>query len=129
MSDSPTLVFELDALRRLADPGAALAAADAWAVAVGIASEEPSEAAAFARHVEARPDFVASVTGESDGLAVVKRQYPAARHVFVGATDADRRSARSLGWESVALADAAAKAGWELAAASGRWSADAGPDA
>ena len=128
MSDAPTLAFELDALRRLADPGAALAAADAWTVAVGVASEDPSEAAAFARRVEARPDFVASVTGESDGLAVVKRQYPAPRHVLVGATDADRRSARSLGWEYVALEDAAAKAEWELAASSGRWSADPTPD-
>lgn len=132
MSDTLTLVFELDALQRLADPEAVLADADAWTAAVGIASEEtPEGAAAFSRRVEARPDFVASVTGESDGLAVVKRQYPTARHVFVGATDAnaDRRSVKSLGWEYVALEDAAAKAGWELAAASGRWGADAEPDA
>ena len=128
MSEPPTVAFEPAALRRLADPAGAVADARSWAAHVGVAAETPDRAATAASQMGVTPEYVASVDGESDGLAVVKRQYPADRYVFVGTTDADRRAARSLDWEYLDAETAAARAGWRLAEADDRWRAGADPD-
>lgn len=119
-----TLVFELDALRRLAAPGDAFRDARSWTEHVGVVSdEEPERVRAFADRIDVSPDFTGSVTGEPDGLTVVRRQFPAARHVFVGTTDPDATAARSHGWEFLHVAEAADAAGWSLAESAGRWRA------
>lgn len=122
-----TLAFELGALRRLAAPAAAVADARSWAARVGVVSvEAPERVRPFAERAGFVPDFVGSATGETDGLAVVRRQYPAARHVLVGAGGVDAAAVRSLGWEYVDVAEAADAAGWSLAEREGRWRADDG---
>lgn len=128
MSDRPTIAFEQAALRRLADPPGAVANARSWAAHVGVAAGSPDRAAAVTSRIGVTPDFVASVEGESDGLAVVKRQYPADRYVFVETTDADRRAARSLDWEYSDVETAAERAGWTLAEADDRSRAGVDPD-
>lgn len=122
-----TLAFELDALYRLADPEVAVRESDAWAASVGIVSDTiPDQIPPFADKIDVVPAFIGSVTGKSDGLGVVRQQYLAERHVFVGSTDDDRAAARSLGWEYLDISDAADEAGWSLAAADGRWRSASG---
>lgn len=125
-----TLAFELGALRRLAAPAAAVRDARTWAAHVGVVSDEaPERVRPFADRVGVTPDFVGSATGETDGLAVVRRQYPAPRHVLVGAGGVDAAAVGSLGWELVGVVEAAEAAGWALAEREGRWRAgDDAPD-
>jgi hypothetical protein len=120
-----TLAFEFEALQRLADPRGALEAAEEWTASLGIVSEEaPDRAAAFSAREGLAPDFVSTVTGEAEGLVVLRRQYPTARHVLVGTTEVARRQARQLGWEFEDVEAAAEAAGWRLAAADDRWRSD-----
>lgn len=128
MTGRPTVAFAPAALRRLADPRRAVSDAGSWAAHVGVAARTPDRAAADASRIGVALDFVASVDGESDGLAVVRRQYPAERYVFVGTADADRRAARALDWEYLDVETAAREAGWTLAEADDRWRAGADPD-
>lgn len=122
MSDDLTLVFELSALRRLADPAAALADARTWATHVGaVFDESPERITEFAARADIRLDFATAATGESGGLGVLRQQYPTWRHVVVGTADEHRAAAREHGWEYIDLGAAAEKAGWELAAADDRW--------
>lgn len=120
-----TLAFALEALGRLADPDDAVRDARRWAAHVGVVSDEaPGRARAVADRVGVAPDFTGSVTGEADGLAVVRRQYPADRHVFVGTAAADEEAAGRLGWEYLDVAESARAAGWSLAESDGRWRAE-----
>ena len=129
MSGRPTVAFEPAALQRLADPRQAVADADTWAAHVGVAARTPDRAADVASRLGVEPDFVASVEGESDGLDVVHRQYPADRYVLLGTTDADRRAARRFDWEYLDVETAAERAGWTLAEDDDRWRADVDRDA
>lgn len=122
-----TLVFELDALRQLAEPRQAVEDARSWAAHVGAVSDtDPERISAFASRWDFRLDFATTATGQAAGLGVLRQQYPTWRHVVVGTSDEDRSAARSHGWEYLDLAEAAEKAGWDLAADAGWRSGSAG---
>lgn len=117
-----TLVFELVALERLADPRVAVEEARTWAAHVGAVSDEaPERISRVAVREGFRLDFATTATGESGGLGVLRQQYPTWRHLVVGTADEHRTAARSHGWEYLDIEEAAGKAGWDLAATNGRW--------
>ncbi|WP_338738990.1 DUF7124 domain-containing protein [Haloplanus salilacus] len=106
-----TLVLRCAALEELEDPPAAIRDARTWTRYVGIVADGSPEtllAALDRRDVEV--DFV----GEDPiaDLASVRQRFPTERHVFVGRSDEDQRTARSLGLEFLPLSEAASKAGW-----------------
>jgi hypothetical protein len=110
-STDMTLVFRSAALAELDDPPAAVADARTWTRYVGIVADGSPDAllAALARR-DVEVDFV----GEDPiaDLATVRQRFPTERHVFIGRSDEDRRTAQSLGLEFLPLAEAATKAGW-----------------
>lgn len=124
MSDAGGMVlaFELDALRRLADPEAAVADAAGWSRRIGIVSDRPRAAAAFAREHDLRQDFLAGDRDKRETLALVRRTVAGERHVFVGTGPGDRTIAEALDWEYRHVEAAAERAGWETAeGADGGW--------
>jgi hypothetical protein len=130
--DHPTVVFELAALRRLAEPGAALADAREWTVAVGLVSTEPAHIETkFARDHGLDPDFRSGPGGVNvPTLEDAAANTPDGRHVYVGTTAAGRETAEEAGWEYRSIETAAERAGWDLAAdADSDADSDAGPDA
>jgi hypothetical protein len=114
-TDEMTLVFELAALRRLAQPAAAVAEAREWSTNVGIVASGSSEPITnFVEEAGVDADFTSGTGGLAGSLAVARQRFPTERHVFVGVTDDGQRLARSLGWESLELHNAAKKAGWRM---------------
>lgn len=117
-----TLVFKLGALERLADPAAAFGDAEQWTAVLGLVSDDaPERLSRAADRLNVSPDVLSAAGGQTGGLAVIRQQYPSDRHVFVGTSDEDRRLAESLGWEYLAVEDAAEAADWPLADADDRW--------
>lgn len=116
-SKSMTLVFSLDAVRRLARPGDALADAQQWSERVGVAgSGSDSDSEPVTDVVDAigiDPDFVSGAGGLPGSLAAARQRSPTDRHVFVGTTETDK-TVSALGWEYLSVEAAAEKAGWEL---------------
>jgi hypothetical protein len=130
--DHPTVVFELAALRRLADPGAALSDAREWTAAIGVVSTEPAHVETkFARDHGLDPDFRSGPGGVNvPTLEDARANTPGGRHVYVGATAAGREAAAEAGWEYRSIEEAADRAGWDLAAdeeAGGEGDGDDGP--
>lgn len=114
--ETMTLVFKRAALEQLAEPAAVFADAERWTEAIGLVADEPPERlSSYADRGGIAPDFLSSTGGQTGGLAVVRQRFRTERHVFVGTTDGDRQLAQSLGWEFLAVSEAAEAAGWELA--------------
>jgi len=112
---SMTLAFELDALRALADPGAAFSDARGWTEYVGVVSEQPTYVVTnYTRKHRVRQDFFSGPRGVEESLGRVREQFETDRHVFVGTDDDDRTVADATGWEYLDVADAAAAAEWAL---------------
>lgn len=107
-----TLVFRYAALAELADPPAAVVDAHGWTRYVCIVADESPEPLLVALD---RRDVAVDFVGEDPvaDLASVRQRFPTERHVFVGRSDEDRRTARSLGLEFLPLDEAAREAGWE----------------
>ncbi|MGB9987497.1 DUF7124 domain-containing protein [Salarchaeum japonicum] len=115
-SGDMTLAFELSALQALAKPGTAFADARQWTEYVGVVSDEPTYVVTnFTRKRRIRQDFFSGPKGKEESLASVKDQFDTERHVFVGTSDADEALAAEVGWEYLAVEDAASAADWELA--------------
>jgi hypothetical protein len=114
-SGEMTLAFELEALKRLADPNAVFNDARRWTKYVGVVSEKPTYVVTnFTRKHRIRQDFFSGPRGVEESLENVMRQFDTDRHVYIGQSDADRDVAEATGWEFLPLEDAAEKAGWEL---------------
>jgi hypothetical protein len=110
-----TLAFELEALKRLADPETVFADARTWSEFVGVVSDEPTYVVTnFTRKNRIRQDFFSGPRGKEESLENVKRQFDTKRHVFVGTEEADAAVADSVDWEFLDVEDAAAAADWEL---------------
>lgn len=119
---SITLVFNRAALERLADPASVFADARTWTAVLGLVSDRaPERLPAYAERTGIDPDVLSREGGQTGGLAAVRQQFPTDRHVFVGMTDEDRRTAESLGWEYLSVGEAAEAADWSLAERGGRW--------
>jgi hypothetical protein len=115
-STDMTLAFELSALKELAKPGTAFAGARQWTEYVGVVSDEPTYVVTnFTRKRRIRQDFFSGPKSRKDSLESVRDQFDTERHVFVGTSEADRQLAEEVGWEYLALEDAAENADWELA--------------
>lgn len=120
-NDTLTLVIGLAALRRLADPAAAVADADGWTDALGVAAEDDADdLRAFLDREGVEPGFVTVERRLVDGLVTVRQRVTTDRHVFVGATEGARAIAEGVGWESLPVEDAAESAGWALADEDGK---------
>lgn len=119
MSDSArgemTLAFSLSAVRRLADPAAAFDDATAWSRYVGVVDNDADAVAAFVEENGLRQDYDVGDRDKWLAMEEVGQATDTPRHVYVGETVEDRRVATHLGWEFRDVADAAEKAGWELA--------------
>lgn len=110
-----TLLLSIGAVERLSAPAAAIADAGRWSEYVGIVgngSESIDAVEAYVDGLEADPDFVAGTATGS--LAAIRQRFRTDRHVVVGTTDAYRDVASALGWEYLAVEEAAGKAGWTL---------------
>lgn len=110
-----TLLLTVSAVRRLADPGAAIVEAKTWSEHVGIVGddvESVDDVRAFVDGINADPDLVAGQVGGS--LADVRQRLRTDRHVLVGTADEQRAIAAALGWEYEPLESAADAAGWVL---------------
>jgi hypothetical protein len=114
-SGEMTLAFELEALRALADPNAVFDDARRWTEYVGVVSEKPTYVVTnFTRKHRIRQDFFSGPRGKQESLENVQRQFDTDRYVFVGTTDEDRALAEDVGWEYLAIEDAADAAEWDL---------------
>ena len=114
-STNMTLAFELEALKRLADPEAVFADARTWSEYVGVVSVKPTYVVTnFTRKNRIRQDFFSGPRGKEESLSNVKRQFDTDRHVFVGASDEDAAVADAVDWEYLPVDQAAEAAEWEL---------------
>jgi hypothetical protein len=112
-SSDMTLAFELEALKRLADPNAVFEEARRWTSYVGVVSDKPTYVVTnFTRKHRVRQDFFSGPRGVEESLTNVRAQFDTDRHVFVGTTDEDRERAEAAGWEYVPVERAAEAAGW-----------------
>ncbi len=114
-SSDMTLAFELEALKRLAEPDTVFSDARQWSKYVGVVSEKPTYVVTnFTRKQRIRQDFFSGPRGKQESLENVKRQFDTDRHVFVGTTDEDAELAEAVGWEFLDIENAAEAAGWTL---------------
>jgi hypothetical protein len=112
MDGEMTLALELETLRRLADPTAAVDDARRWTEYVGVVSAEPTYVVTnFTRQHRIRQDFFSGPRGVEESLRAVREQFDTARHVFVGT---DETTADAAGWEYLDVEAAAGAAGWTL---------------
>ncbi|QLH78221.1 hypothetical protein HZS55_13285 [Halosimplex rubrum] len=114
-SSDMTLAFDLDALKALAYPDRVFQDARKWSEYVGVVSEQPTYVVTnFTRKHRIRQDFFSGPRSRAESLENVAQQFGTERHVFVGADDEDAELAEEVGWEYLAVTDAAAAAEWEL---------------
>jgi hypothetical protein len=114
-SGDMTLAFELSALEALTEPTEVFSGARRWTEYVGVISEEPTYVVTnFTRKNRIRQDFFSGPRGRRESLENVKGQFDTERHVFVGTSGEDRDLADEVGWEYLAVEDAAEAAGWTL---------------
>jgi len=110
-----TLAFELEALKRLADPNAVFDDARKWTEYVGVLSDRPTYVVTnFTRKRRIRQDFFSGPRGVDESLENVRDQFDTDRHVFVGTTDGDRTAAEAADWEYLSVEEAAEFAEWDL---------------
>ncbi|RQG93359.1 DUF7124 domain-containing protein [Natrarchaeobius chitinivorans] len=111
-----TLAFELEALKELASPESVFEDARGWTEYIGVVSEKPTYVVTnFTRKNRIRQDFFSGPRGKAESLQGVKNQFDTERYVFVGADDEDETLADDVGWEYLAVEDAAEAADWVLA--------------
>ena len=114
-SSDMTLAFELEALKRLAEPDMVFTDTRQWSEYVGVVSEKPTYVVTnFTRKKRIRQDFFSGPRGKQESLENVGRQFDTARHVFIGTTDEDRELAETVDWEYLDIEDAAEAADWTL---------------
>jgi hypothetical protein len=110
-----TLAFELEALKRLADPNAVFDDARKWTEYVGVLSDQPTYVVTnFTRKRRIRQDFFSGPRGVRESLDNVGEQFDTDRHVFVGTTEEDREAAADADWEYLTIEEAAEFADWDL---------------
>lgn len=114
-SSDMTLAFELEALKRFADPESVFADARTWSEYVGVVSDKPTYVVTnFTRKNRIRQDFFSGPRGKEESLENVKRQFDTDRHVFVGTSEEDEATAEAVDWEFLDVETAAEAAEWEL---------------
>lgn len=115
-----TLAFTLAAVERFARPATVAADARRWSSEIGVIGDDPpDEVTAAVERAGIDPDFVSGASGTAGSLAAVRQRFPSDRHVVVGTSDEERRTAEALGWEYLSIEDAAEEADWTLDASAG----------
>ena len=111
-----TLAFELEALKELASPETVFEDARGWTEYIGVVSEKPTYVVTnFTRKNRIRQDFFSGPRGKQESLEGVQGQFDTERYVFIGASDDDEELAETVGWEYLAIDDAAEAADWVVA--------------
>lgn len=111
-----TLAFELEALKEVASPERVFEDARGWTEYIGVVSEKPTYVVTnFTRKNRIRQDFFSGPRGKAESLEGVKDQFETERYVYVGASEEDEQLADEVGWEYLAVEDAAEAADWVLA--------------
>ncbi|MWV39944.1 hypothetical protein [Natrialba sp. INN-245] len=111
-----TLAFELEALKQLASPESVFEDARGWTEYIGVVSEKPTYVVTnFTRKNRIRQDFFSGPRGKAESLEGVKDQFDTDRYVFVGVDEDDETLADAVGWEYLAIEDAAEAAEWVVA--------------
>ncbi|ELY67964.1 DUF7124 domain-containing protein [Natrinema versiforme] len=111
-----TLAFELEALKEVASPERVFEDARGWTEYIGVVSEKPTYVVTnFTRKNRIRQDFFSGPRGKAESLEGVKDQFETERYVYIGASEEDEQLADEVGWEYLAVEDAAEAADWVLA--------------
>ncbi|ELY52959.1 DUF7124 domain-containing protein [Natronolimnohabitans innermongolicus] len=111
-----TLAFELEALKELASPESVFEDARGWTEYIGVVSEKPTYVVTnFTRKNRIRQDFFSGPRGKAESLEGVKDQFNTDRYVFIGSSEEDEQLAEEVGWEYLAVTDAADAADWIVA--------------
>ncbi|APX95139.1 DUF7124 domain-containing protein [Natronorubrum daqingense] len=119
-----TLAFELEALKELASPESVFEDARGWTEYIGVVSEKPTYVVTnFTRKNRIRQDFFSGPRGKAESLEGVKDQFDTDRYVLIASSEEDEQLAEDVGWEYLAVEDAAEAADWIVAS-----DADAGDD-
>lgn len=116
---SMTLAFAFEAFQELAEPATVFAEARGWARYVAVVGNDAAAVEAYLAEHDVEQDVALGDEDKWLALQGIHEATDTERHVFVGQTADDRRAAEQTGWEYVPLEEAADKAEWELAAASG----------
>jgi hypothetical protein len=116
--DDMATALTYEAAKRLANPAAAVADATVWSDWIGIVGDVPAHViGTFQRNNGVDADFFNGTgTGPGERLAEIDEHsmFYSERMVVVGVESEDEYIAERADWEFVPLADAAAKANWEL---------------
>ncbi len=116
--DDMVTALTYEAAKRLANPAAAVADAKVWSDWIGIVGDVPAHViGTFQRNHGVDADFFNGTgTGPGERLAEidVHSMFYSERMVVVGVEGEDEYIAERADWEFVPVADAAAKANWEL---------------
>lgn len=120
-----TLAFDIDAIRRFADPEAVFAEAREWSRSVGVVANDTDAVASFVAEHDLTQDF--DLVDRDIWLTMehVREAHPAPRHVYVGSTHEDRRIADATDWEFRRPETVAESAEWSLGQSDG--DANSGP--
>ncbi|WP_436345736.1 DUF7124 domain-containing protein [Natronorubrum sp. FCH18a] len=111
-----TLAFELEALKELASPESVFEDARGWTEYIGVVSEKPTYVVTnFTRKNRIRQDFFSGPRGKAESLEGVKDQFDTDRYVLIGSGEEDEQLADEVGWEFLAVEDAAEAADWIVA--------------
>ena len=111
-----TLAFHLEAVQALAAPAAVFDDARGWSRFVGVVGDD---AAAVERVVDQHglgQEFELGSLDTQSVLSRLKWEADTDRYVYIGTDDRDRALADFVNWEYRHVQEAAAMAGWELAA-------------
>ena len=112
MATGLTLAFDLAALRRVADPAAAVADARRWSEHVGVVTDRPPYVLTkFTREHAVENDFPPEPAPAAETLDHMRTHHDTERYVFVVPDDA---TPTAEGWEPLPLSEAVERAGWEL---------------
>jgi hypothetical protein len=107
-----TLAFDLAALRRVADPAAAVVDARRWSEHVGVVTDRPPYVLTkFTREHAVENDFPPEPAPAAETLDHMRTHHDTERYVFVVPDDA---TPTAEGWEPLPLSEAVERAGWEL---------------
>jgi hypothetical protein len=107
-----TLAFSLAALRRLADPGGAVADARTWSTQVGVVTDRPPHAlTTFTRRHGIENEFAPTRDSVPATLDHLAGHFETERLLLVDAPGEDRAPE---GWQRLPVTEAADAAGWEL---------------
>lgn len=113
MATGLTLAFDLAALRRLSEPAVAFDDARRWSENLGVVTDQPPYVLTkFTREHGLRNDFPPEPAAAAETLDHMRTHHDTERYVYVVA---DEGGTVADGWEVLPIAEAAERAGWDLA--------------